>query len=75
MFAATATFCDAGTPGETSLCSRLHNHDLPCNENPNRAVIRALKIQDQCETLHYTYLFITSNEMRRTLGDPYTSGF
>lgn len=53
MFTGTATFSDAGAPGEIFLLRTLHNQVLPCNEESDQIGIGAPKLREQCETLLY----------------------
>lgn len=75
MLASTTTLSDAGTPGKASLRCKLHNHDLSCSEESYQVFIGASKIQEQCKTFCYPYVFETSDEMPKRLSTFYTSRF
>lgn len=75
MLAGTGTLSDDIVPGETFVCCRLHNHDLPCNEKFIYVAVGAPNTQNPCKILSHTYSLNTSDQVPETLGDFYANGF
>lgn len=71
----TATLCDAGTPGNSSLHRKLHNHALLCSKGLSFVAMCALAIQQPFKILSYPYHLVTADHVPDALGDLLSSTF
>lgn len=62
MIAGTATLTDEGTLDTSFLRRKLHNHDLPCNKEPEKAFFRSPDVHHQFETLGLKVVKCVSGE-------------
>lgn len=75
MFAADVTLRDVGSPGETFLCRRLQNQNLPSTEKSGQIFIGAPEILQQCKALLSPYSSNMGKKVPKAVGDSNYRGF
>lgn len=75
LLAGTATLSDYEISGKTSVCCRIHDHDVACSRESNRFVVLPPKVLEKCKILSPPCLFIPGDGVLETADDFCTSRF